>query len=119
MYTEFQKLENGDLKIILTTEGREYLKENGLDGCPDKNSQQLFLDVIEYQLCNGWEFVRPEEIGALTSANIISDNVERDDHNNIISVDKVYAFMDYQIKLEVEELYNNGFCIFEGVEVYE
>lgn len=116
MYTTFEKLENGDLKISLTQEGKDYLTEQGMSGYPKKNSDILFWTLIETQLSNGWEFVRPDDIAALTACNILSDEVERNDHGNITKIGKVYAFTDYAVKLEVEELYNNGFCIFDKVE---
>lgn len=68
-----------------------------------------FADVIEYQLTTGWEWVYPEEIGALTDAPIISDTVQRDDHTNeLVNVGDVYAFMDYQVVNPVAHLRQVG-----------
>jgi hypothetical protein len=38
-----------------------------------------FLDLIAHQMGEGWEEIRPEEVGALTSSIIPTDNAVRDD----------------------------------------
>ena len=93
---EFEELENS-LRIILLPEGKEWLKDY-------PNTE--FDELVEYQLCNGWDWITPEEIGALTSAPIIGKNVV--DDTGLISVDEVYAYMDYQIFDPVEELFTEG-----------
>jgi hypothetical protein len=71
-------------------------------------------DWIEWYLCNGWEWISPEEIGALTDAPIISDDAERDDHGKLIRVGRVYAHMRYALEDAAEELRVHGRVIFEG-----
>ncbi|MGI9061916.1 MAG: hypothetical protein ACR2H5_25460 [Ktedonobacteraceae bacterium] len=39
---------------------------------------------------NGWSWVRPEDIGALTDAPILSDDIEYDDHGDVVSVGTVF-----------------------------
>lgn len=43
------------------------------------------------------EWVRPEEIGALTSAPILGEDVERDDRGKLLSVGRVWWFENYQV----------------------
>lgn len=47
-------------------DARDYQRENG-----DENT---FIEVLfEYYLCNGWQVISPEAIGALTDGLIITD----------------------------------------------
>jgi hypothetical protein len=113
-YVEFKKV-NGDLEITLTDEGRaefdDILAEQEKHG-----SMQALCELLEYQLCNGWDWVRPEEIGALTNAPILSEEVDRDDQGDLKSVGRVYWFPDYMVTDEIEELQKTGKIVFKGVE---
>ena len=61
-------------------------------------------------LHEAWEFVRPEEVGALTDAPILAecDGIERDDDGDLTAVGKVCWFPDYQVKDPWEALRNVG-----------
>ena len=67
---DFTKTDDGNLMLTLTDEGRKHIEEN-----PERDHETLFLDLIEHHLCNGWDLIRPEEVGALTEATIIADDV--------------------------------------------
>jgi hypothetical protein len=95
-YVDF-KLGDGFLLVTLAEEGMQ-----ALDGSEE------FADVIEWQLCNGWEWLLPEEVGALTDAPTISDDTERDDTGELVSVGSVYAYMDYQVFNPVTQLLKYG-----------
>jgi hypothetical protein len=95
------------LLITLLSTGRKYLKELKRGGDP-LESDAVFHELIEHQLCNGWDEVRPEEIGALTSAPIFSPNVQRDEDGELIRVDYVYAYMNYQVFSPALELFTDG-----------
>jgi hypothetical protein len=72
--------------------------------------------MMEYHLCNGWDSVRPEEIGALTSCPfILSDDVERDERGELVTAGTVYWYEQYQIDSPVEELARNGRVVLRGV----
>jgi hypothetical protein len=72
-YIEIEKTEDG-IKLVLTKEGREELEERrDEDGNYDKPTDSILYDLLEDHLCNGWEMVPPEDIGAMTSAPILSD----------------------------------------------
>lgn len=57
-----------------------------------------------------WEFVRPEEVGALTDSPILAecDGIDRDDHGELTEVGKVAWFPAYAIRDPWEELRNKG-----------
>ncbi|PXA07078.1 hypothetical protein, partial [Staphylococcus pseudintermedius] len=69
------------LRIELTKEGKIFFAEG------EGNNSVGFNELIEYQLCNGWERIQPEEIGALTSAEMISNNAIRNDKGELIEVE--------------------------------
>lgn len=82
----------------------------------DVDPKATIGDYLEWHLCNGWEWVAPEDIGALTSGDIITDDIERDDQGNVLRVGRVYWDESYQVRDSVEELLDRGFVIWRGVE---
>ena len=78
-------------------EARELLGRN--------NPIWALSEMLEYAMGNGWDFVPPEDIGALTDAPIISQDgfVDDDGHWKPSGPDaKVFAHMDYQVENPVE-----------------
>lgn len=112
MYVEFQELPDR-LRIGLTPRGREEIAEMRYTGRPAGSDRQLW-ELIEYQLCNGWTVVPPEDIGALTDATILTQDASfGDDGRVVLEPDAtVYWFPNYQILDPVAELYNKGFVDF-------
>jgi hypothetical protein len=107
---EFTKLSNGDLRISLLPEGREEAVEISKT---NKSTNAKFTEIIMHQICNGWDVLRPEEVGALTDSLILSDDSEFDDEGEVITIGNVWWFPNYQILDEVEELLKNGYVDFE------
>jgi hypothetical protein len=109
-YVNLERLANGDLKVILTDEGREL--------CEDYQSQGEWPDLgdlVEDFLGNGWSWVRAEDIGALTgNDNLITDEYSMDDYGTIEFIGTVYAYEPYAIYLESEKLYEHGYIILTG-----
>lgn len=118
--TKFETLANGSLKISLTDLGRDEVNEKIQDTGAKifdghvvaEFCDNLFLELCEYPLCNGWELIAPEDIGALTDSLIFSQDVERDDWGKILKVGDVYWFPDYMIRSPALELARHGFVIF-------
>jgi hypothetical protein len=117
-YIQIVKCAEG-ITLKLTPEGREELRDCRRSGGGwSKGTDDLLHDLLEYQLCNGWEFIPPEDIGALTSAPILSDEAERDDHGNLTKLGQVYWFPDYAVRSELDELYENGEVFFPAAKEY-
>ena len=116
-YIEIVKSAEG-ITLKLTELGRAELKDFRIDGgtCWAKSQDSILADLLEDHLCNGWEFIRPEEIGALTAAPILTDSAVRDDQGKLLSVEQVYWFPDYAVRCELDELMENGEVFFPGVE---
>jgi len=113
-YVDLGKTENRDLEILLNSTGRrefaviEEVRERlGIDAA--------LVELLEDHFCNGWELVRPEEIGGLTSALLLSDEVDRDDVGEIRAVGRVYWNPDYAVCDEIEELREKQAVLFRGV----
>jgi hypothetical protein len=107
----FEKTADGNLRITFAEGG----KEEALDvlecgGCVDP-----LLDLMTIQLCNGWQQILPREIGAFTDATIISEDVERDEYDDIVKFGRVYSNIDYyQTEGDVERLFRLGEIVWRG-----
>lgn len=102
-YVDLQELPNGKLKISLTDHGRRALAD--FEQIRDQNGVDAAIrGLLEDHLCSGWEEILPEEIGALTSAMLLSDDVQRDDDGQITRIGRVYFNPSYQVMDEVREL---------------
>lgn len=113
-YIDLYRTTDG-LTLKLTNAGREALQEYVLATDPiewTKSPDEILWSLLEDYLERGWETIRPEEIGALTACNIITDEAERNEYGHLLNIGEVYAFADYAVKLEIEELYRHGFCVF-------
>ncbi len=67
--------------------------------------------------CNGeFEFILPEEIGALTGdGNPIFGSVDRDEHTDEITrIYALWAYDMYQIRYAIQELLDNGTVTFQN-----
>ena len=111
-YTEFEKQARG-LRIILLPEAREDVQAIA---AADLDADSKLGEMIEWQLGNGWSWVRPEDIGALTDAPILSDDIEYDDHGGVVSVGVVYWYPHYDVSDPVAQLLANGYVDFVRVE---
>ena len=99
-YVSFSFDEGGNLVMTPTPDGVEEAKAYLAKGDVSDNA---FLAMIEDSLGSGWELVQPEEVGALTSALIITNDAERDDQGKLLRVGTVWSNIEhYQVSGEVE-----------------
>lgn len=98
---DLQKTPNGNLKITLRKGIRKLLRNQEI---------KTMEDLLEGTIANSaWEFVRPEEIGALTDCDLIlSHEVVRDKHYELLEVGKVYWHERYQIEDPIQVLIETG-----------
>lgn len=110
---DLEKLENGNLKVTLTEEGRSEI----IDSFEvNKRAPDLYV-LMEHHLCNGWTALNPEDIGALTGCeDIYTDDYAMDDEGGYEYIGRVYWYPQYETKNPVIELLRHGFIILEGVE---
>jgi len=95
------------LKITIDDTDREFLQEVSKDNhnqlCTEKAEQDFFAPFLEN---SEYEWIRPEDIGALTSAPILGITEENDNGDNVCV--EVFGYMDYQVYSMLEELDNHG-----------
>lgn len=104
--------DNG-LRIELTASGRQHLVEYELR---NKATDEALAELLEYQLCNGWTWLRPEQIGALTDAPILSDEVTENDRGELVSVGRVWWHERYAVEDPIELLQTQGYVLFRRGE---
>ena len=114
-YVDLRKSEEGDLEILLTEKGQA-----NFDAIQEERDTHgiyaALCTLLEDHLCNGWEMVPPEDIGALTAAPILSDEIVRDDEGRITEAGRVYWYPDYAVRDEIDEVRKNTVLIFRGAE---
>jgi hypothetical protein len=101
--TIFKVLPNGNLNITLTEEGREWLREEMEQQDEGEldffvNDEMVFLELCETPLCNGYNQVSPETVGALTDSLILSDGIlDEETTEEQAKATKVWWFPNYAI----------------------
>lgn len=108
-YTEFEKQADGNLRIVLLPEARDEVEEIASQ---ELDADSKLAEAIEWQLANGWSFLRPEDVGALTDAPILSEEVDTDEQGEVRSVGIVYWYPQYQVHDPVAQLLQEGYVEF-------
>lgn len=111
MYTEFEQTNTG-LIIRLNDRGREELADLK-ELHKEKGPVAIWWDLNEGMFCNGYNDIRPELIGALTDAPIISDGtIDEETTKEEFENTKFWWFPNYMVQDEVEELLTKGEVFF-------
>ena len=115
-YLDLEKLQNGDLKIILNSDGKHEAYDEGLSY---ENFEEDFFDDVR---CNS-EYLYFDDIGeagfGMTNAIGISYGYYYDDDGELTDLDNeeisdVFIYTQYIIKNFTDELLKNGFVIFQS-----
>lgn len=102
----------GHLRIKLDPERREDLREM-IEDAEKNHKGDILGDVIETMLANGFQWIRPEDIAALTDAPIISDEADYDDQGKLVNIGRVFWFPAYEGVDPVRVLYEKGEVVFD------
>src|SRR4051812_7572353 len=73
-----------------------------------------FRHLLRDHLRRNWQEIRPEEVGALTSTMLFSDEVQRDDVGKLTWVGRIYWNPSYQVEDEIEELREKARIFLKG-----
>ena len=112
---DFIKLSNGNLRIVVRPDGREEIAELAEKTEARGGINDAVCEAFDYQLCNGWEWIDPAEVGALTDALILTDDADRDDHGKLVACGRVYSNIDrYQVDNDLVVLRDRGEVIWSG-----
>lgn len=110
-------LSDGFLKITADNESRNDLKQFYI---PDSggiiHGYPKAEDYVIESLHDNFYFVLPEQIGALTSAPIFTDDLDIDDDGKVAYVGDVFWYPNYMLIDPWEELKNKGYVVFEPEE---
>ncbi len=110
--TEFSITERGELRITLTSPGAAEL-ERLLTLHPDWDEADIFLELIDSQLANGWYVVPPEQIRAQTRSLILTDSISYDLSGDITHIGAVYWYPAYEQEMYSTTLFKNGQLVLE------
>lgn len=111
-YVDLIGTEGGNLILRPTKEGVEYAKELAEN---DRGEETNLFDILEDHITNSeWEFIRPEEVGALTEGTILTEEAVRDDHGDLKKIGRVYWHERYQIEDPIETWSKGKDVIFLG-----
>jgi hypothetical protein len=110
---DLRKTDAGDLEILLNEQGRANFST--IQEERDAHGIHAALHaLLEDHLCNGWEMVPPEDIGALTAAPIVSDEIVRDDEGRITEAGRVFWYPDYAVRDEIEDLCERSVLVLQS-----
>ena len=113
-YVDLIKQQDGTLLIALHEGGREVFDD--IEAIRDKLGINGALgELLADHVRHGWVEVLPEEVGALTSAVLVSDHVERDNLGELLDCGHIYWNPGYQVMDEIAELRREGHVLFAGV----
>lgn len=104
--------QNGVL-FSIDAEEREDLREPS-----EHHWDYRFGEAFGYLLCNGWEWLAPEDIGALTDAPILSNCMSRDDDGTMTAHSEcgrecgIFWFPNYMVEDPLETLRDKGEVFF-------
>ena len=116
-YTIFTILGNGNLHIKLDYGFKGYIREQRKEG---RSDDDIFIELIESYLCNGYHLVRPQDVGALTDSILLADNcIDSETTAEDLRDTQVWYNPQYALKSEVQELLDNGYIIFELSDTVE
>ena len=112
-YVNLEKTHDGNLRISLTENGEAEFG-NIVEERDRFGIHAALCVLLEDHLCGGWEMVPPEDIGALTAAPILSDEIVRDEEGRVVEAGRVFWYGDYAVSDEIEELRRDLVLVFQG-----
>jgi hypothetical protein len=110
--TEFSITEHGDLRITLTAQGKINL-ERLLTQHPDWDDAEIFVELIDQQLTQGWYVVQPGQIRTQTHSLLLTNAATYDESGNIVEVGDTYWCPKYQPEAYTAVLFEYGYITFE------
>lgn len=111
-YLDLDIMENGDLKIILNSDGKEEAEDSGIDY---NRFYDFFDDISANSDMKYYDDMGDTGLG-MSSAPCIITGYEYDDNGNIVIEETgdtgIYWYPEYMVKDFTEELVKKGYVIF-------
>ena len=99
------------ITLTITQQGNLLIEPDDLEALQEATD---LYDAFDHATSNGWQWIEPEDIGALTCGEIISDEVEYDDNGTMISVGRVFWNSEYAVQSTLELLQKGEAVEWEG-----
>lgn len=116
--TEFEKLENGKLRIKFV--GNEDDKIEILEMLEKQGSNSVLMDITESHWTNSWAvFPDADVLGQMSNCPVICEDGSVEDDGSNTLYGKAWYFPNYMIIGEVDEIVNTGFVDFELWQDFE
>lgn len=112
MNTVFSFTANGDLHIALTAQGRQFIHDH-LSQRPQWTDTELFLELIDDQLMDGWYVVPTQQIRIERQSVLLTRQVRYDEQGRITFVGAVYWYPDAEREPYVDALQSKGSLLFQ------
>lgn len=107
-------LPNGDLEISFGDFDLAEIKERVSEG---DTSDNLMYEMFEHVIANGLMWVAPEDIGALTSAPILSDGDVNDNGSLDFGGSNIWWYPNYAVTSPMQEIAETGKVVFKNANV--
>lgn len=109
--TEFLITPEGDLRITLTAQGRLDL-ERLLTQHPDWDDEEIFVELIDHQLMQGWYIIPLQQVRYQTRSLMLTNSVTYDAQGNLITTGKAYWYPQYEVEPYTTTLFKQGYLLF-------
>lgn len=112
MSFELEKLPNGDLKLKIVSDEEEEDRNWGhLTSQPQYGGLGTLMEESRY-LGNGWSITDGDNLGLMTSAPMISDDLTVEDDGDMVVYGHLWYFPNYMVEDPVQTLRDRGEVIF-------
>lgn len=107
-------MELAGMKEVVDSHGRMDIVEDESNPHSNESWASRWGELIEDQLCNGWEWPSTIDLGALMDEDqpFLSQNIERDDHGEITEIGDLYLHNEFAIEDPLTVLLREGSVVF-------
>jgi hypothetical protein len=102
----------GNLVITLTNDGLVDLKRL-INTHPDWKDREIFLELLDQNLIEGWYVVDPEQIRAQADSLLLTDDIKYDNEGNVTYIGNTYWLPGGDVSGYIQPLLTNGHIIFQ------
>jgi hypothetical protein len=110
--TEFSFTEQGDLRIALTAQGRQFIEER-LSLASPWSDTDIFLELIDDQLVDGWYVIPTQQVRTRSSSVLLTREVRYDEQGSVVFVGVVYWYPQTERESYIHALQSKGSVLFK------
>lgn len=107
------KITGSNLILTIDIEDRAELYVSRIDNPNYFASNEAMYDIFEWLICNSeYDWISPQEIGALTDAPILGIKIYKDDYSDEVKDILAWGYEPYMIRSPQDDLADYGKVIF-------